>query len=114
IDDVPVTVALVQPDIPQDMKWQTNYVQPTLTLLMELSEDLWDNDWIVWPEAAVPLTYHDALPFLNEINERASASGAGLITGIIYDDLANRRYYNSVAGFGTALGIYHKRRLVPF
>jgi apolipoprotein N-acyltransferase len=114
IDDTPVTVAIVQPDIPQDMKWQTNYVQPTLTLLTELSSDLWDNDWIVWPEAAVPLTYHEALPFLNDINQQADASGTGLITGIIYDDQPKRRYYNSVVGFGTALGIYHKRRLVPF
>lgn len=109
-----IQVAIVQPDIAQDIKWQTDYVQPTLDLLTDLSSDLWDNDWIIWPEAAVPLTYHDALPFLNEMNQRADETDTGLITGIIYDDMSARRYYNSIVGFGDALGIYHKRRLVPF
>src|SRR5690606_15199001 len=89
-------------------------VEPTLQLLTDMSQNLWHNDWIVWPEAAVPLTYHQALPFLNQINQQADLTGTGLITGIIYDDLQSRNYYNSVAGFGSALGIYHKRRLVPF
>ncbi len=109
-----VSVALVQPDIDQDVKWQGFYVQPTLKLLTDMSEDLWSHDWIIWPEAAVPLTYHEALPFLNRINQRADDTRTGLITGIIYDDPGQRRYYNSLAGFGQALGIYHKRRLVPF
>lgn len=110
----PVTVALVQPDIAQDIKWDADHVEPTLALLVDLSNELWDNDWLVWPEAAVPLTYHQALPFLNELNQQAAITETGLITGIIYDDFETRQYYNSIAGFGTALGIYHKRRLVPF
>lgn len=114
LDTQPITVALVQPDIAQDIKWDTDHVEPTLELLIDLSEQLWHHDWLVWPEAAVPLTYHQALPFLNELNQQADATQTGLITGIIYDDLQARRYYNSVASFGTALGIYHKRRLVPF
>jgi apolipoprotein N-acyltransferase len=109
-----IQVAIVQPDIAQDIKWQADYEQPTLDLLTDMSSELWDNDWIIWPEAAVPLTYHDALPFLNQINQRADETDTGLITGIIYDDMSARRYYNSIAGFGNALGIYHKRRLVPF
>lgn len=120
VDEQPLQVALVQPDIAQDIKWQDYYAQPTLELLLDLSEDHWDKDWIIWPEAAVPLTYHQALPFLNRINQKASDTGTGLITGIIYDDRRdlredrNTRYYNSLAGFGEGLGIYHKRRLVPF
>lgn len=114
LDEKPVQVALVQPDIAQDIKWQDFYAMPTLELLLDLSEAHWDKDWIIWPEAAVPLTYHEALPFLNEINQRASDTGTGLITGIIYDDKHSRRYYNSLAGFGEGMGIYHKRRLVPF
>lgn len=114
ISQQPIKVAMVQPNIAQDIKWQVNYVEPTLDLLREMSEDLWHHDWIIWPEAAIPLTYHQALPFLNEINDRASATQTGLITGIIYDDPASDSYYNSITGLGDAMGIYHKRRLVPF
>lgn len=114
LGDEAIQVAMVQPDISQDQKWQANYANPTLELLTDMSSNLWQNDWIIWPEAAVPLTYHEAIPFLDQINQHADQTNTGLITGIIYDDITQRRYYNSIAGFGNALGIYHKRRLVPF
>lgn len=109
-----IQVAQVQPNIAQDIKWQASYAQPTLTLLSDMSSKLWQNDWIIWPEAAVPFTYQEAMPFLTKLNQQAEDTNTGLITGIIYDDLRTQRYYNSIAGFGNALGIYHKRRLVPF
>lgn len=112
-DDV-ISVAMVQPDIAQDNKWKSEFVRPTLDLLVNMSSEHWHNDWIVWPEAAVPLTYHEAMPFLEQINRQADETNTALITGIIFDDLQARRYYNSIVGFGNALGIYHKRRLVPF
>jgi apolipoprotein N-acyltransferase len=114
INTTPISVAMVQPNIPQDTKWRADFVEPTLDLLREMSADLWQNDWLIWPEAAIPLTYHQALPFLNEVNQRAAETHTGLMTGIIYDDPNDDRYYNSIAGFGNAMGMYHKRRLVPF
>ena len=114
LDDKPINVAMVQPNISQDIKWSAAFVEPTLDLLRSMSEDLWENDWVIWPEAAIPLTYHQALPFLNEMNDRATEAGTGLMTGIIYDNPQDDNFYNSIAGFGDAMGIYHKRRLVPF
>lgn len=110
----PISVAMVQPNIAQELKWNPDYVQPTLDLLLSMSEDLWQNDWLIWPEASIPEPYHHTLPFLDQINRLATETETGLIAGIIYDDPHRRRYYNSVVGFGEALGIYHKRRLVPF
>ena len=78
------------------------------------TEPLWGHKIIIWPEAAVTQVYSDALPFLNEINRKASDSESGLITGIIFDDQEKNIYYNSVVTFGKAIGIHHKRRLVPF
>lgn len=114
IGEEPIRVALVQPDIPQETKWQADQVIPTLDLLVAMSNDLWDNDWLIWPEAAIPVTYHEALPFLNQINEQAERTQTALITGVIYDDRQSQRYYNSIVGLGQAVGFYHKRRLVPF
>lgn len=109
-----VTVGMIQPNIPQDRKWDPTFFEPTLERLDGLSEDLWDNDWLIWPEAAIPRVYHQMLPYLETLNERAEETETGFITGIIFDERRKGEYYNSVVGLGPALGIYHKRRLVPF
>ena len=110
----PINVGMIQPNIPQERKWDPAFFQPTLDRLDHLSEDLWDNDWLIWPEAAIPRVYHDMLPYLEALNRKAEDTNTGLITGIIFDDPRQGVYYNSVVGLGPALGIYHKRRLVPF
>lgn len=117
IDPEPVTVAMVQPNIPQELKWQSHYAQTTLEKLLDMSEPLWEADLLIWPEAAIPITYHRAGSFLDRLDERASEHDSALITGIIYDQNkpgARTRYYNSLIGLGQARGHYHKRRLVPF
>ncbi|MDQ2075185.1 apolipoprotein N-acyltransferase [Marinimicrobium sp. ABcell2] len=114
ISDTPISVGMVQPNIPQELKWRPEFIQPTLERLLAMSEDLWQYDWLIWPEASIPQTYHRTLPFLDEIHHRAGNTNTALISGIIYDDPHQQRYYNSLVGFGGALGLYHKRRLVPF
>ena len=114
VSNSPTTIAIVQPNIDQQDKWQTDFRDITLDVLREKTELLWGKKIIIWPEAAITRVYSDALPFLNEINRKASDSESGLITGIIFDDAEKYVYYNSVVTFGKAIGIHHKRRLVPF
>lgn len=115
-----ITVGMVQPNIDQSIKldWSEASVLATLDQLRTMTEELWENDWIIWPEAAIPtqLTYHTALPFLEEMNTKAAQHTTALFTGVIYDEKKEGqfRYYNSIAGLGEGLGFYHKRRLVPF
>jgi apolipoprotein N-acyltransferase len=114
ISSTPTTIAMVQPNINQEDKWKLDARATTMDLLRTSTEPLWGHNIIIWPEAAVTEIYSQALPFLNEMNRRAADSHSGLITGIIFDDADKDAYYNSVATFGDAIGIYHKRRLVPF
>ncbi len=117
-ENTPIRVGMVQPNLSQDIKlnWSTESVHQSLDQLREQSKDLWKNDWVIWPEAAIPtaLTFHTALPFLEEMNSIASDNQAALFTGVIYDDEKNEKYYNSIVGLGSGYGFYHKRRLVPF
>ncbi|HSC68942.1 MAG TPA: apolipoprotein N-acyltransferase [Cellvibrio sp.] len=117
-DPAPIKIGMVQPNIDQSTKLSFNQetTLAALNQLRELSADLWTNDWVIWPEAAIPtsLTYHEALPFLEEMNTKASMHNTALFTGVIYDDRDEQRYYNSIAGLGEGYGFYHKRRLVPF
>ena len=110
----PTTIAILQPNINQADKWQEDARLATMHLLRTQTEPLWGHKIIIWPESAVTELYSQALPFLNEMNRKAADQGSGLITGIIFDDQEKEAYYNSIATFGKAIGIYHKRRLVPF
>jgi len=117
-ETTPITVGMVQPNLSQDIKlnWSEESVYQSLDQLKEQSKELWKNDWVVWPEAAIPtaLTFHTALPFLEEVNGIASENQTALFTGVIYDDAEKNKYYNSIVGLGSGYGFYHKRRLVPF
>ena len=49
-------VALIQPNIAQDQKWDANFLSSTMNDLVSLSASSADKvDLIIWPEAAVPL-----------------------------------------------------------
>lgn len=114
VEKTPTTVAFFQPDVKQENKWQADFRSANITMLREKTEPLWGHNIVIWPESAVTEIYSEALPFLNEMNRKASDTQTSLITGIIYDDVYKDVYYNSIVGFGNAMGIYHKRRLVPF
>lgn len=117
-DSAPIKIGMVQPNVDQSTKLSFNQDSTLAALdqLRDLSTDLWTNDWVVWPEAAIPtsLTYHEALPFLEEMNTKAAEHDTALFTGVIYEDRDKRMFYNSIAGLGQGYGFYHKRRLVPF
>ncbi|ODS22535.1 apolipoprotein N-acyltransferase [Candidatus Endobugula sertula] len=113
-----VSVGLVQPNIPQDQRWKPSYRNTIKQRLRELSGPLWSNDWIIWPEAAIPHLYHNSLDFIDETRALAKQHNTIVVTGVLYNDWPLNKqqpdYYNSIIGIGDAEGIYHKQRLVPF
>ncbi|MYM64659.1 apolipoprotein N-acyltransferase [Pseudomaricurvus sp. HS19] len=109
-----VTVALVQGNIPQEKKWSPDFLIPTLDRYQQLSALAPQADWVIWPEAAIPLLYHEAGDILMHQHQQSLANEQAFITGILYDDRARQQYFNSITGLGLATGIYHKTRLVPF
>lgn len=107
-------IGIMQPNIPQEHKWDPQYYSQTLETFGELSASLWGLDWIIWPEAAVPYPYHQAAPLLDQVNEISREEGSVFITGIIYDDYDKQKYYNAIIARGLGHGEYFKQRLVPF
>jgi apolipoprotein N-acyltransferase len=115
----PVRVAMVQANIPQQIKWRRDQYLPTLELYRSSSEKLWaEHDIVIWPEAAVPAYYQQASGFLAEVSARAELHNTSLITGIPFAEVnsngAIRKRYNSIMGFANGSGTYFKQRLVPF
>lgn len=109
-----LSIAVYQPNIPQERKWDPSWYQPILRQYREASQPLLGNDIIIWPESAVPRIYQRARNFLDPMAEQAAASGSTLITGIPYRSQDGASYHNSIVALGDGKGVYHKQRLVPF
>jgi len=109
----PLRIGAVQSNISQEKKWAYTQYWATLEQYDNASEELWaDSDLVIWPEAAIPALYHNALSYFDYIAERAEANNSALITGI--PTRFDENMYNSVMVISGGEGIYHKQRLVPF
>ena len=110
----PITVAIIQPNVPQEYKWDPQWYQPIVNQLREATDPLLGYDIVLWPESAVPNYLQQAQGFLEPIAQRAAAANTTLITGIPFRPTGSDSYYNSIAALGYGKGVYHKQRLVPF
>lgn len=109
------TVRLVQPNAPQDQKWDPAYRDVFYRRLLTLTAEGPPVDLTVWPETAIPY-------LLNGLGEgdfqllSDAARGAPLVFGIQRRDEALRAFNSLLvmdAG-GTLRAQYDKRHLVPF
>lgn len=111
----PLRVALVQPSIPQELKWELSMRLPTLEKYQRMSEPHLDRDLLIWPETAVPDFLHRVEEtWLQPLAGRAKERGGRLLVGVPVLDLDSGRYYNAVTLLGASGETYHKRHLVPF
>ncbi len=110
----PVTVALVQGNVPQEMKWRPEQVMQTLADYAAHVRAA-RAELIVLPETAFPVFYRDLPPsYLAELRTLAAERGADILAGVPTGDLSGD-YYNSVASIGKAPPqFYHKHHLVAF
>lgn len=118
-----LSVSLIQGNIPQDLKWLTEFQVETLEIYATLTRTEWDSDIVLWPESSIPMFQDEAVGFINEMVKMAKATDTTWITGIPYRDKTafNPKtdkyppFYNSVIALGSdAEGLYKKQRLVPF
>lgn len=118
----PLTVSLIQGNVPQNMKWRPEQRLPTIDLYTRLSRERWGRDIIIWPETALPAFYHQAETFLKDLATEANLNGTTtLLVGLPVVDVENTDYYyNSVVRVGgdnndeEAAQFYYKSHLVPF
>lgn len=115
----PVSVALVQGSVSQDQKWQADNREATLKLYRSLTDEAWGARIVVWPEAALPVLYHEVVPYLKELYFAAQQRGTSLVLGLLRYDFERAQYRNGLVALGSRNGEpyeewYYKRRLVPF
>jgi apolipoprotein N-acyltransferase len=110
----PLSVALLQGNIPQDIKWTDEGLRTTLITYRDLAVES-DARLIVLPETALPLFLHDVpREYLNGFAAHARRNGGDVLIGIPEREPTGD-YYNSVVSFGSApTQTYRKSHLVPF
>lgn len=111
----PAEVALIQGAVPQAIKWNRAYREPSIELYSTLSEPHWGKALIVWPETAIPAFAEEVPEVVAALDARAKETATSLFVGMPTGDATNvGDYFNSVIQLGTFNGRYDKTHLVPF
>jgi len=106
----PISVSIIQGNIPQKVKWKSHMKQPTMDRYRELTLAQEDVDLIVWPETAVPDYWHRALSYIRPLRDEMAKRNTDLLLGIFVRNNEGR-LLNSVVNVNGE--VYNKRHLVP-
>ncbi|CRK85977.1 Apolipoprotein N-acyltransferase [Candidatus Providencia siddallii] len=119
-----IQVTLVQGNIQQSTKWESNYLEEIKKIYLTLSKPyIGKSALIIWPESAIPSAEINNQYWLQNINRILKNSNTNLITGIIDLRKINKNYklFNSIIVLGNDLHYryntknrYDKYHLVPF
>jgi len=109
----PISVALVQGNVEQSLRWDPERMLANINLHREASEPFWGVDLLVWPENTIP-TFAETLPadLLPGLREKSREQQTDLLTGMPLGEPSSDRYFNGIRLLG-GRG-YRKRHLVPF
>ncbi|ROH88626.1 apolipoprotein N-acyltransferase [Pseudomethylobacillus aquaticus] len=112
-DGEPVSVALLQGNISQDLKWQPEEAQRTLDGYLQLVQNA-QAKLIVLPETALPMLLQQAPEdYLQALAEHGKQQQGDVLVGIV--EYENAHYYNTMLSLGSAESQrYRKSHLVPF
>ena len=115
----PLTVALVQGAIPQDMKWLESNEKRILEEYAGLHRSAVGADLVVWPESALPDYANVYAEYIGAQWSVARARGSAVLMGIMRvekrADEAVPWYFNSLLAMDAGEpAFYDKRHLVPF
>ncbi len=108
-----LTLRLVQPNAPQDAKWDPGHAQVYFDRLMAATSAPGKVDLVIWPETALPYLVADN----PELPAMIGAAGHGAPVAVGLQRVEGTRGWNTMQVFGpdgTTLASYDKHHLVPF
>lgn len=111
------TIALIQPNIPQELKWDPRARSYIFRTYARLTEDAARHqpDLIVWPEAAFPGIIGEDQDLYRIMRDFIDRVDIPVLLGAVVSDA--QRYYNSavlIDARGALRQVYDKIHLVPF
>lgn len=117
----PLRVALIQGNIPQDVKWSPEFREKTVAVYERLTHEASKNgvDLVVWPESAVPFFFQDDLLQAERLRNLARELNSCILFGSPAHEIQNGRTILLNSAFmlsttGETTGRADKLHLVPF
>ncbi len=111
---VETTVAVVQGNVPQRLKWRANLFDQWLAHYESLSAAVPEAQVVIWPETAISGFEQELSPELEHLDALFKQKDQSFVTGIVAGDRQGA-YYNAMITRGDAArGEYYKHHLVPF
>jgi len=111
--------ALLQPNIPQEMRWDNDNLVLIFRRMMAMTEEAASHgvQVVIWPESTVPLSYASTDFYKQAIESVSRDRNVDVILGSVAEDATQpNKMWNAaflVSG-GKTIGHYDKIRLVPF
>lgn len=109
---IALKAGLVQFNISQNDKWFPGSATSLFNHYQKITNTLWDNDIIIWPESSIPEFYDKLSSDFSPLGETAKKHNTSLIVGVPMRQ--HQEIYNGIAMLGQSQGQYFKRHLVPF
>ena len=115
-----LNVRIIQPNIPQKIKWDKEYYFKNLEVLMGLtnSKSSFEEeiDLIIWPESAVPFLMEDNENNINFFEENFDENQNLFLGAIRKSQIYGNQFFNSFFHIrnGKIISFYDKKKLVPF
>jgi apolipoprotein N-acyltransferase len=117
----PLRIALIQGNIPQDVKWNPAFLEKSIAIHERLTREAARNgvDLVVWPESAIPFFFQDEPRQAERIRNLARELSTSMLVGSPAHELRNgkRVFLNSafmISPAGEVTGRSDKIHLVPF
>lgn len=110
----PIKVALLQGNIPQELKWQPDQFIPSMQRYIGMTRQNLDAELIVWPETSIPAYFDQAArgPLKTFVSD-AKLQSRDILVGAITRDPESGRYFNAMLNLRDEQE-YRKRHLVMF
>jgi apolipoprotein N-acyltransferase len=116
-----LTVALIQGNISQDVKWDPAFLDETMTIYsrLTLAAAAEKPALVIWPEASTPFFFQSEKTYQEMVAAVMRRAGSYLLLGspAWESDGEEKHYFNSaflVSPDGTITGRYDKMHLVPY
>ena len=93
---------MVQGNIKQELKWAPELTQPTMLKYLELTQQHYPADIVIWPESAITAVEpsNQAQDFLAVAESSALLNNSAIISGIIDYNINSKNYYNNLIVLG--------------
>ena len=121
IEELKFNVAVVQPNIDPNQKWERDHRQETFRVMHDLLDEATKSqpDLVLWPETALPSYLRLSSPDRVPIQKKVFLSGIPLLSGTVdrtFNQNGEKEYYNSSIMMypDGNIQMYHKVHLVPF